>query len=177
MSVGRDPWRFDMSKSKAFDFSASRDVQNPSVEVDFYKTSGVRSDMDKFEPSLTRQEFLEECDINTIMARYEAGGAVSHVNRSEPMYLDTTGYPDLQGAMDQFREASLAFAALPAKVRKEFDNDPQQFVDFASDPENLPRMREWGLAAPEKLPDAPVRVIVENPAAPAAAPDGAAKPD
>lgn len=134
-----------------------------SVEwTDFYKTSGVRGDVDYFEPSLTRQEFAEECDINTIMARYEASGAISHVNRAEPMFLDTTGYPDLQGAMDQFREASLAFAALPAVVRREFDNDPQKFVDFAADPENVGRMREWGLAAPEKLPDPPIRVEVTN---------------
>lgn len=135
-----------------------------SVEwTDFYKTSGVRGDLDYFEPSLTRQEFAEECDINTIMARYEASGAISHVNRAEPMYLDTTGYPDLQGAMDQFREASAAFNALPAIVRREFDNDPQKFVDFASDPENVERLRGWGLAAPEKVPDAPMRVEVVNP--------------
>ena len=79
----------------------------PPVDYDFYKSSGVRSDLGKFEQSLTRQEFADECDINSIMARYEAGGAVSHVNKAQPMYLDTTLYPDLQGAMDAFREASV----------------------------------------------------------------------
>jgi len=129
---------------------------------DFYKTSGVRSDMDSFEPSLTRQEFAEECDINTIMARYEKTGVISHVNRAEPFYLDTTLYPGLQGAMDAFREAATQFALLPAAVRREFDNDPQKFVDFAVEPDNLPRMREWGLAPPEKAPDAPIKVEVTN---------------
>jgi phage internal scaffolding protein len=145
------------------------------ADTDWYKTSGVRGDLDRFEPSLTRQEFAEECDINTIMARYEASGVISHVNRATPMYLDTTDYPDLQGAMDQFREASLAFKALPAVVRREFDNDPQLFVDFASDPANLPRMREWGLAAPEKAPPEPmaVRVVPEPGSAP---PSGGAPP-
>ena len=147
------------------------DVARPEVDFDFYKTSGMRGDLDRFEPSLTRQEFAEECDINTIMARYEASGVISHVNRAQPFYLDTTDYPDLQGAMDQFREASLAFNALPAAVRREFDNDPQRFVDFASDSANLPRMREWGLGAPEKAPDEPlsVRVVNPDPAAPASA--------
>lgn len=138
-----------------------------SSEIDFYKTSGVRDDMSYFEPSLTRQEFAEECDINTIMARYEASGVVSHVNRATPVYLDTTLYPGLQASMDAFREASLSFNALPAVVRREFDNDPEQFVAFASDEANLPKLREWGLAEPEKAPPAPTRVEVVNPPPPA----------
>lgn len=159
-----------MSKKdeRGFRFSSA-----PNADYDFYKTSGVRSDMSDFEPSLTRQEFAEECDINTIMARYEASGAISHVNRAEPVYLDTTLYPGLQASMDSFREAAAAFNALPALVRREFDNDPQKFVDFAVDPANLPKMREWGLAAPEKVPDAPMRVEVVNPAPPAPAVEGA----
>ncbi|QCQ84572.1 internal scaffolding protein [Blackfly microvirus SF02] len=139
--------------TRAFSFS-----NRPAADYDFYKSSGVRSDMGVFEPSKTRQEFAEECDINTIMARYEAGGAISHVNRASPQYLDTTLYGDLQSRMDAFREATVAFNALPAAVRKEFDNDPQAFVDFAGDPANLPRMREWGLAEPERVPDPPIRV-------------------
>ncbi|WNK12560.1 MAG: internal scaffolding protein [Microvirus sp.] len=128
--------------------------------TDFYKTSGVRADMDHFDPGMTRQEFAEECDINTIMARYEAGGAVSHVNRAEPTFLDTTLYPGLQASMDAYRQAALSFAALPAKVRREFDNDPQQFVDFAVNPDNVERMREWGLASPAPVEPPPVRVQV-----------------
>lgn len=133
--------------------------------------------------SRTRQEFAPECDINTIMERYEATGVVSHVNRAEPMYLDTTIYPDLQGAMDKFREASVAFNSLPAKVRKEFDNDPQKFIDFASDPDakhdghektNLERMREWGLAEPVKAPERPIQVeVINSPGSGEPAPAGA----
>ncbi|QCQ84930.1 internal scaffolding protein [Blackfly microvirus SF02] len=160
-SVGPLIKEIAMSSKREFDF------RNQSVaEYDFYKTSGVRADLSKFEPSLTRQEFAEECDINTIMARYEAGGAISHVNRASPVYLDTTLYPGLQASMDAFREASLSFAALPAHVRREFDNDPQKFVDFALDEANVGRMREWGLAEPEKVPDSPIRVVVENPPPP-----------
>lgn len=134
--------------------------RNEMEFTDFYKSSGVRSDLGDFEPSLTRQEFAEECDINTIMAKYEASGAISHVNKAEPRYLDTTLYEGLQASMDAFREASVAFNSLPATVRREFDNDPQAFVDFAVNPDNLERMREWGLAPPAPVPDAPIRVEV-----------------
>lgn len=136
---------------------------NEPTMVDFYKTSGVRGDLSKFDDGKTRQEFAEECDINSIMARYEAGGAISHVNRAEPVYLDTTLYHGLQESMDAFREAAASFAALPAKVRKEFENDPQKFIDYAVDPANLEQMREWGLAAPAEQEPSPVRVMVMNP--------------
>lgn len=133
----------------------------PEVFQDFYKTSGVRGDIDfSGDPGMTRQEFAEECDINALMARYEKTGVVSHVNRAQPVFLDTTLYKGLQASMDAFNEAADAFRALPAAVRKEFDNDPQKFVDFAVDEKNIERMREWGLAAPAPVKPAPVEVLV-----------------
>jgi len=133
----------------------------PEVSQDFYKTSGVRDDVDfTGDPGMTRQEFADECDINTIMERYEKTGVVSHVNKAQPVYLDTSLYRGLQASMDAFKEAQQAFLALPAKVRKEFDNDAQAFVDFAVNPENVERMREWGLAAPAAVKPPPVEVLV-----------------
>lgn len=141
-----------------------------SAMADFGIGSRERADMSEFPPSLTRQEFAEECDINTLMDRYEKSGVISHVNRAQPKYFDMTVMPDLREALDVMRDASIAFAALPAKVRREFDNDAQQFVDYAQNPENIDRMREWGLAPPAPLPPEPqlVRVVPEPaPKAPA----------
>lgn len=135
----------------------------PTGVVDFVVAHGVRGDLEVFEPSKTRQEFADECDINTLMARYEAGGAITHVNRAEPVFADLTQYPDFRGALDMMREASLMFASLPAKVRREFDNDASAFVDFAQNPENIGKMREWGLAAPEVVPEPPLKVEVVVP--------------
>ena len=39
----------------------------------------------------------------------------------------------------------MAFDDLPAKVRREFDNDPFKFLEFVEDPENVERMAELGL--------------------------------
>lgn len=123
------------------------------------------------EPSRTRQEFADECDINILMRRYEATGVVSHVNDRVPVYLDLSmGVPDLREALDLVKAAETAFASLPAVVRKEFDNDPLKFVEFAEKPENLDRMREFGLAPPAPVEPAPQKVEVVNPApAPGAA--------
>ncbi|QCQ84826.1 internal scaffolding protein [Blackfly microvirus SF02] len=106
-------------------------------------------------PSRTRQEFAEECDVNTIMKRYETTGTISHFNDGTPQYLDLTEVPqDLLGALEFLKEAEAAFMRLPAHVRREFDNSAPRFVEFAEDGANLDKLREWGLAPPAELPDA-----------------------
>lgn len=132
-------------------FSARR-PDRLAVEVRFHK------------PSRTRQEFAEECDINAIMSRYNRTGVISHVNAAVPQYLDVSVLPSFQDAMQIVLDAEAAFAGLPSTVRREFDNDPAKFVAFAEDAENLGKLREWGLAPPEKLPEEPMRVEVVNPA-------------
>lgn len=113
-------------------------------------------------PSLTRQEFAEECDINILIDRYERVGVISHMNVTPPQFLDVSEVPDLLEAQRILAAAGEAFMTLPAKIRREFDNDATQFVQFAQDPANLAQMREWGLAAPEKVPEPPMRVEVVN---------------
>lgn len=121
--------------------------------------------------TLTRQEFKDESDINFLMKRYKTHGVMPTMRVGEPRYLDCTEVPDFQAAMQLVIDAEAAFMTLPAAVRKEFGNDHVAFVEYATDPENLDQMREWGLAPPEKAPDAPMRVEVVN--APANANDPA----
>lgn len=169
-----------MSK-KPEKFDPFRDPDDPSVVAfhDFRKTNGTLSEEHAFfteGPSLTRQEFMAECDINTIMAQYDA--VLSDPMRSvrEPQYVDMMSMPDtLMGAMAILNEARDAFFRLPAVVRRDFDNDPAQWADFASDPANVDKMREWGLAPLPKAPDAPIRVEVTNPEPPPEAPPGPPK--
>ena len=115
-------------------------------------------------PSLTRQEFAEECDVNALMARYEKTGMQipSHMSR-EPQYLDLSDVPDLHTAMNVMREAEAAFMQLPGHIRLEFSNDAVKFVEFAEDKDNLEQLREWGLAKPAEPTPAPQRVEVVNP--------------
>lgn len=131
----------------------------PLATYDFYKTNGSSHVVMPGGPSLTRQEFAEECDINAIMKRYDTvgggpGGLPRH-NDFPPFYADFSTMPtDLLGYMNLMHDAEVAFMMLPAVVRKEMDNDPMAFVEFASDPKNLDQMRKWGLA-PVPAPEAP----------------------
>lgn len=116
--------------------------------------------------SITRQEFQQECDVNVLMERYNKTGLFpSMVNLTAPAYFDASEVPtDFRDVMDHMLAADAAFMSLPAHVRRDFDNDPVAFVEFAQKVDNLPKMREWGLAAPERVPDPPMRVEVVNPA-------------
>lgn len=133
---------------------------------DFLKTNGAPHetfDTPVGEFSMARQEFAAECDINTIMEKYQTTGALP-ANVREPVYYDFTEMPDnLMDALDRLDEAQRAFMSLPAKVRAEFDNSAHAFVGFASDPANLDQMRAWGLAPP-----APSQEPVYTPVPPAA---------
>lgn len=100
--------------------------------------------------SRTQQEFIEETDINNIMARYIKTGTV-------PMYLDRTmldgdmhtmSYHEM---MNVIADANSAFASLPATIRDEFDNDPAKFVDFALNEDNREKLREWNMLSPEAI--------------------------
>lgn len=148
------------------------DVVVPAVaETDFYKSNGSDTVHYPEGPSLTRQEFAEECDINSLMRKYDGHviGGPGNLPPLEPVYFDFAEAPQtLMEFMDMQMRAEQAFMMLPAVVRKEFDNDAIQFVEFASDPGNLEQMRTWGLAAPAKPADAPAPV--DAPPEPVAAP-------
>lgn len=115
--------------------------------------------------SRTRQEFKQECDINTIMKQHDRVGVVTHVNRSSPQYMDFSEVPDFQSAMQMMAVATERFMHLPATVRKRFGNDAAEFVKFAEQESNLPQLEEWGLVAPAEPDEAPMRVEVVNSAA------------
>lgn len=140
---------------------------------DFYKPladpASRFTDVSDWGPSLTRQEFAEDADINVLMARFPNSGILPPL--VAPEYVDFTQVPgDLMSQLEVFDRAAAAFMTLPAQVRKEFENNPHAFVSFAVDPVNLEQMRTWGLAPPAEVPDAPR----EPPLAPAAPAPGAA---
>lgn len=146
-------------------------VKFPQAFNDFHKFNGSQTLVYNSEPSLTRQEFAEECDINALMKRYEGHvvGGPGNLSPKEPIYADWTDLPqDLMGYLGFMQEAEAQFMRLPAVVRKEFDNSAMEFVAFATDPGNLEQMRTWGLAAPAKPQDEPAVVSSPSPA-PAAA--------
>lgn len=113
-------------------------------------------------PSMTKQEFQYECDINNVIKAFSATGMFKHVSAraGEGAYLDLPNSVDFQESLHQVQQAREAFMTLPSKLRARFDNDPAEFLAFSHNPENLEEMRALGLATPAPLPPAPVVVTM-----------------
>lgn len=111
-----------------------------------------------FGPSLTRQEFLEESDINQIIKQYQTHGVLPDTRDAAPQYADLTdpAFTDYQAAMNLVLEADYAFSRLPAKVRERFGNDPASLILFVQDEKNAKEAHELGLLRDDyKSPSAP----------------------
>lgn len=124
--------------------------QRPRVKKVFYK------------PSLTRQEFKEECDLSLLLKRFgrtpegrkalqNAQGYVAGVK-----FGDVSSVPDFRTARDTVNAANASFMALPPLVRRRFENDPAQFLDFMTDSRNREEAERLGLLKPVKAADAAV---------------------
>lgn len=96
------------------------------------------------EETRTKQAYKEECDINTIVRRFNLTGQLPE-NVRQPQYADFTEAYDYHTAMNAIRAAGESFMAMPAAVRKRFDNDPGKFVDWVNDDKNHDEARKMGL--------------------------------
>ena len=121
-------------------------VKNP-ITYDRDENS-ARSTFVFSKPSLAKQSFRDDCDINNILRKFNVTGQLS-VNGLQPQYGDFSGVTDYQSALNAVMAAQDSFLALPAKVRSRFDNDPALFVEFASDEANKEEMRAMGLLSPQ----------------------------
>ncbi|UDN67501.1 internal scaffolding protein [robinz microvirus RP_34] len=105
-------------------------------------------------PSMTKQEFKGECDINNIIKAYSQTGMINHIaaNAQQGRYEDLPDQHDFQDAMALVQGAEASFMSLPSKVRDRFGNEPSRFLEFVSDPANATEMHQLGLLRPDYVP-------------------------
>lgn len=97
------------------------------------------------EPSMTKQQFQKECDINNIIAKFQKTGVLEHQSKFAPRYSEYTP-ENLADALFIITEANSMFEELPAVIRERFNNSPAEFLQFVQDPDNEAEMIELGLA-------------------------------
>lgn len=96
--------------------------------------------------SMTKQSMHDESNINMIMARYEKSGLIEHTANYGAQYANMPNLNDFHEAMNLVTDAQQMFQELPAEMRSEFRNDPGEFLDFVTNPDNMDEMVEMGLA-------------------------------
>lgn len=97
------------------------------------------------EPTKTQQQFESECNINNIVKRYRETGVITHLAHENPLYGDFSEVPDYQHALAIVMDAEAKFEALPASLRKRFDNDPARMLEFVQDESNYEEAVALGL--------------------------------
>lgn len=136
-----------------------RTAYGPKVKVQTINT----------QPSMTKQSFAQETDVNWIVAQYQRTGVLAHRDVHEGNYGEFDHAVDFHEALNIVREAEELFMTVPSNIRNQFENDPGQFLAFVQDPANIEEMREMGLAKPQRPEPAPPADPV--PEAPLAQPD------
>lgn len=120
-----------------------------------YALSGKSPAADKkFGKSMTRQSEMVYADINLIMKKYEKTGVLPPATR-EGFFADVTKVGDYRDALARVDQAERYFDHLPVDIKKRFNQDPAEFLDFVSNTENLAQIEEMGLIA-KSLDDVPV---------------------
>jgi len=101
------------------------------------------------EEKRTKSEFADECDINKIMARYRRTGVLPIDVRKEAAarFGDFSQLPSFMEMQEKILAANDLFMALPASVRKQFGNDPHEFLAAAETKEGRELLQKLGLGA------------------------------
>ena len=114
-----------------------RTIYNPQSDID----DGIDCSQDTV---YTKQEFVDECDINVIMRKYTQFGVVPEV-KAPGQFGDFTDVPTLLEAHAIVSRSQEDFAALPSAVRERFANDPIRLMEFVSDKSNREEAVRLGL--------------------------------
>lgn len=109
-------------------------------------------------------QFVAECDINNIVAKYRKTGVVSHVNQARQRFGEFSQFAGLADAWEPVLQANSAFESLPAELRNKFGNSPKSFLAFIDDPDNFQECVALGIYDPLPKDES---VVTPPPAAPA----------
>lgn len=101
-------------------------------------------------PSLTKQEFRQDSDINRIMSRYQKTGAINHYATYAPQYGEFSSC-DFHQAQNLVNNARKMFADLPSSIRQ-LTQTPEGFLDFVQNPANADKLVELGLVPADASP-------------------------
>jgi len=100
-------------------------------------------------PEATRaqQHHKDECDINEILRRFGKTGTMP-VTSLNALYGDFESV-DYHTALNQIIASEREFDALPSNIRKRFENDPWELVQFLQNEANYDEALELGLINPK----------------------------
>ena len=125
--------------------------QKPNQKITVRKNGTIAIESINSEPTLTQQQFREQCDINNIIKNYTQTGELP-LSKKVGQFLDVSHVQDYQTALNTVIEAQSAFDNLPSKIRSRFENDPNQLLAFIEDDANYAEAQTLGLLPQNQSP-------------------------
>ena len=113
------------------------------------------------EPSLTKSEFKDECDINNVVSRALRTGILPGVDK-EALYGDFSEITDFATAQVKIAEAKQSFEQLPSDIKEQFDNDVTKLLDWIDNPDNEEEAKKLGLLPGEVSSEANANTTVDD---------------
>ncbi len=125
----------------------------------------------------TKQSQKDETDINKLLERSARDGTLSHLEKYQAQYADYSDY-DFETHVKTMANGQTMFEELPAEIKREFHQSPQEFFEFVNNPANssdlprlLPELANQGTQMPQ------VGVIQTRPTEEASEPETAPPAD
>ncbi len=89
----------------------------------------------------TKQSQKNQCDINKLLEKAARSGSLSHLDKFEARYGDFSDFDFTEHAI-KMAEGQTIFENLPGEVKREFDQSPDKFFKFVTDPQNAEKLPE-----------------------------------
>lgn len=102
------------------------------------------------EPTKTQQQFKDDVNINKIMKKYHSTGQITHLNNRQGVFADLSTAQDFFDSVNTLKKAGEAFDQLPSAVRRKFNNDPGELLEFIHNPDNFEEGVKLGIFDPKQ---------------------------
>lgn len=111
-------------------------------------------------PSLTSQEFLDECNINKLLYKYASQAKMLGLSISEVLpRISTDAFRDVSNAetfhesMNRISQMNDLFSNLPSDVRRKYGDTVEGFVNALGDPSQYEYLAEHGVLDHSQVKD------------------------
>ena len=110
------------------------------------------------EPSLTQQQFKQDCEIESLLKAHNLSQVMGIMNNhnQQPLYGDVSEIPDFHVSQNHLARATEYFEGLPSDVRSRFNNSLSEFLTTLNNPSAREALTEMGVLkkAADKVADA-----------------------
>lgn len=112
-----------------------------------YSLGAPERGLEFHQPSLTQQQFKDECEIESLLKAHNLGQVMGILNnhQREPLYGDVSDIPDFHDSQNHVARATEYFQGLPSDVRAQFNNNLGEFLSALNNPSARDALTDMGV--------------------------------